>query len=179
MVNKIKTNKDFIAKILSILAIALTAPEIINLLSQNFNNVVFNLILHGTLILSAIYILVLLFTKKELNIKTLLIPTLLIYGGVLANNIRGLIENNSWSYVYYIALYACIIIFYVLVMLNNNKTFKYILFMLFIIILAMNLLSVFTGSYIGLARLIIGLIIVFNLYLTIELKEEEKENEEN
>ena len=173
MVNKIVSNKNIIAEILSVLAIALFIPEIINLFNQDFRDVVFTLILYSTAILSAVYILVLLLTKKELTLKALIIPVILLFGGIIANCLRSVIENNSWSSVYYTALYSAAIIAYLLLAFNENrKEFKILVYILFLIILATNLLGVFSGSSISLARLIVGLIIIGNVYLSLNNKEE-------
>lgn len=173
MVNKIVSNKNIIAEILCVLAIALFIPEIINLFSRDFRDVVFTLILYSTAILSAVYILVLLLTKKELSLKALIIPVILLFGGIAVNNVRNVIEFNSWADVYYAALYSIVIIAYLLLTTNENKKeFKIVVYILFLIILASNLLGVFNGSSISLARLIVGLIIIGNVYLSLNNKEE-------
>lgn len=177
MINKIIANKNLIAKILCILAIALFVPEVIALFGQDFNNVVFTLILYSTGVLSAVYILILLLTKKELTTKALIIPVALLFGGPLASYIRNMIELNSWSYPYYIALYGAAIAMFVVMAFCNKKEIKYVVFMLFLIILTLNLLSVFNGSSIGAARLILGLIIIGNVYLNLDNKGEEEKNE--
>ena len=179
MVNKIVSNKNIIAEILCVLAIALFIPEIINLFSRDFRDVVFTLILYSTAILSAVYILVLLLTKKELTLKALILPVVLLFGGVAANNLRNVIEANSWSSVYYTALYIAAIIAYFLLTFNENKKeFQIVVYILFLIILATNLLGVFGGGAMSLARLTIGLIIIGNVYLNLNNKEEEN-NENN
>lgn len=176
MINKIISNKNLIAEILLILAIALLAPEIIALFGQDFTNSIFTLILHVTAILSAVYLLVLLLTKKELSNKALLIAVALLFAGPLTSNIRGLIEFKTWNYPYYIALYGAAILFYVLLLVSENKKLPYIVYILFMIILSFNLLAVFNGSSTGLARLIIGLIIIGNVYLNLT-QGKEKEDE--
>ena len=176
MINKIKANKNLIAKILCILAIALFVPEIIALFGQDFSNAVFSLILYSTATLSAVYILILLLTKKELTAKALIFPVALLFAGPLATYIRNMIDLNSWSYPYYIALYGAAIAMYVIMAFCDKKEIKYVVFMLFLIILTLNLLSVFGGSSVGAGRLIIGLIIIGNVYLNLD-KGEEKENE--
>lgn len=179
MVNKIISNKNIIAEILSVLAIALFIPEIINLFNQDIQDVVFTLILYSTAILSAVYILVMLLTKKELTLKALIIPVILLFSGIVANNLRNVIEFNSWSSVYYTALYTAAIIAYLLLAFNSSKKeYKIAVYILFLIILATNLLGVFNGSTISLARLIIGLIIIGNVYLDLNNKEEAN-NENN
>lgn len=177
MIKKLISNKELIAKIALIVAIALVIPSIISLFAQDFSNSVFRLILNATLILSAIYLLVLLFTKKELNTKSLLIPVILLFAGELAVNINDLITENSWRYPYYIALYGAAIIAYVMLVFNSNKKVKYVTYTLFLIILTFNLLAMFTGSTTGLARLIIGLTILGNVFLSLDMKEEN--NNEN
>ena len=173
MVNKIVSSKNIIAEILCVLAIALFIPEIINLFNQDFRDVVFTLILYSTAILSAVYILVLLLTKKELTIKALILPVILLFGGVAANSLRSVIEFNSWANVYYTALYIAAIIAYVLLAFNENKKeFQIVVYILFLIILATNLLGVFGGGAMSLARFIIGLIIIGNVYLCLNNKEE-------
>jgi hypothetical protein len=173
MVNKIVSSKNIIAEILCVLAIALFIPEIINLFNQDFRDVVFTLILYSTAILSAVYILVLLLTKKELTLKALILPVILLFGGVAANSLRNVIEFNSWSSVYYTALYIAAIIAYFLLAFNENKKeFQIVVYILFLIILATNLLGVFGGGAMSLARLIIGLIIIGNVYLNLNNKEE-------
>lgn len=179
MVNKIVANKNIIAEILCILAIAMFVPEIINLFGQNFEDVVFTLILHTTAILSAIYLLVMLLTKKELTNKALIIAVILLFVGPALSNVRNLIDFNSWSSVYYIALYSAAIIFTILLAFNDKKEIKYVVYLLFLVILSLNLLGVFGGSAISLARLVIGLIIIGNIYLNLNNKVEEKQNESN
>ena len=67
----------------------------------------------------------------------------------------------------------------VLVAFNENKKeFQIVVYILFLIILATNLLGVFGGGTMSLARLIIGLIIIGNVYLNLNNKEEEN-NENN
>lgn len=176
MISKIITNKIIIAKILCVLAIALFVPEVIALFGQDFQASVYSLIYHSTAILSAVIILILLFTKKELSNKALIIPVALLFGGHLLNNIRNMIDYNSWSYPYYIALYGAAILFFVLLAFNNKKEIRYITYLLFLVILAFNLLGVFGGSSVSLGRLIIGLIIIGNVYLNLD-NEGEKINE--
>lgn len=178
MIKKIISNKELIAKIALIVAIALITPQIISLFAQDFTNNAFRLILNGTLILSAAWILVLLFSNKELNTKSLLIPVILLFAGELAMNINDLIVENSWRYPYYIVLYGMAIVAYIIFAFNNNKKVKYVLYTLFLIILTFNLLGVFTGSTTSLARLIIGLTILGNIYLSLDMKgENNNENE--
>ena len=179
MINKIVANKNIIAKVLSILAIAMFVPEIINLFSRDFDAVIFTLILHSTAILSAIYILVMLCTNKELSVKSLIIPVCLLFAGPLASNINNLIAANSWSSVYYIALYGTAIVLYILLAFNENKKIKYAVYILFLIILSLNLLGVFGASAVSLGRLIIGLIIIGNVYLNLDNKVEDSNNENN
>ena len=179
MINKIVTNKIIIAKVLLILAIALFVPEIINLFSQDFEDVVFTLILHSTAILSAIYLLVMLFTNKELSVKALVSPACLLFVGPATSNVRNLIDYNTWSSVYYIALYGAAIVAFILLAFCDNKKIKYVVYMLFLVILTLNLLGVFNGSAISLARLIIGLIIIGNVYLNLNNKVEDENNENN
>lgn len=180
MIEKIVKNKNVIAIILSILAMALVAPEIINLFNQDINDSWVSLVLNGTVVLSAVFILILALSKKEFGIKSLLLPVIFLYSGSIINSVRNIIDFNSWSSVYYLALYGALVVAYILLMLNNNKTLKYVVYMLFIIVLSLNLLAVFNGSATGLARFVLGLIIVGNVYLELGCnKKEVKENEEN
>lgn len=177
MVKKIISNKNLIAKFLSLLAIALILPEVINLFRQNFNDNVFYLILHISAIVCGVIIFLMSNKNAEVTKNKLLIPTLLLFGGPLALNIRHLIQFNSWSYPYYIALYGAAIIMYFIFLANDKQEIKFIVYLLFAIILSMNLLGVFGGSQTSLARLILGIIIIGNVYLS-ERKGEDENNEE-
>lgn len=180
MIEKIVKNKSVIAIILSILAMALVAPDIINTFNQSINDSWPTLVLYGTVVVSAVFILILGLTKKEFGIKSLLLPVIFLYSGTIINLVRNIIEFNTWSSVYYLALYSALLIAYILLMLNNNKTLKYVLYVLFLIVLCMSLLAVFNGSQTGLARFVLGLIIIGNVYLELDYKKKEEEkNEEN
>ena len=180
MLEKILKNKELIAKILCIVAIALVLPELISMFNQNFTDNIYSLLLYASYIGSALYLLILLLRKKELTVKSMIIAVILLFAGLVVTQINNLVEFNNWATVYYIALYALTIIFYLIFAFNNNEKIKIIVYLLFLIVLAFNLTSVFGGSTIGFARLILGLIILTNLYLNSNKeKEEEKLNEEN
>ena len=180
MLEKILKNKELIAKILCIVAIALVLPELISMFNQNFTDNIYSLLLYASYIGSALYLLILLLRKKELTVKSMIIAVILLFAGLVVTQINNLVEFNNWATVYYIALYALTIIFYLIFAFNNNEKIKIIVYLLFLIVLAFNLTSVFSGSTIGFARLILGLIILTNLYLNSNKeKEEEKLNEEN
>lgn len=180
MIHKIIKNKDLIVKVLSILAIALIIPDLVSLFAYDIKDSIYSLISVATVIACGILILVMSLSKKELTNKVLFIATILLFSGSIVTQARTLFVLENWISIYYIALYACIIIFFFILAFDFNEKVKIIVYMLFLITLTDYLLGVFTGSGSSLARLILGLIIIGNVYLNLNKGEEkETENEEN
>lgn len=177
MTKKLIENKRIIFIVLTILSIALLTSVIIPLFGYSFDNIVLNFVASVTALAAAVWILVMLLLKKALTINYLLFPTVFLFIGPLTINFNSIMDNNEYinhySYVFDIVLYGLAILFFLIFMLNRTKGITYTLCILFIIILAFDLLSVFNGSPSSLARLIIGSIILINVHLDLKKTDNE------
>lgn len=180
MLEKIIQNKKVITIILSIVGIALVGPDIIELLPKDINSNVYYFILYSTLVCSLVYVLIFALTDRELDNFSLICPVCFLYGGPLVCALYNILEANSTTYIYHLALYTFAISIYIIYVLNSKRVkLKVASYVAISIVLAINLVAVFSGSTNSLARLIMGSIILFNIYLNSSKEKEEVVKNEN
>ena len=179
MLQKFIKNKDLVTIIASIVGIALVAPDIIGLLGQEITTYVYHLVLYATLVCALVYVLVYALLNKELDNKSLICPLSLLYAGPIVVSLYNILEAEAYSNIYYLALYTFAIVIFILFVIYKKTKLKIAVYVTISIILAFNLVSVFTGSANSLARLIMGLLIVFNLHVNSSKEKKEESKNEN
>lgn len=166
MKQKIIDNQNVILVIASIVAAALVVPSIIGLFGNQLNAAsIIYLIVYGLYVATNAVILYLAFKKKDFSLKLLLIPVILFEGASLIPQIYTLINNNTWSTIFYIALYASVLIVYIVNCVKENCKLKIAFYILLLICAAFNLVGLFGGSTIEFSRLLTNLMICGIFYL--------------
>ncbi len=165
MKEKIIKNKNVVILIASIVASALLVPSFISLFGNQLsdNSIVF-LIVYALYLLANGAFIFFVVTKKELSVKTLLIPVVLFESAHILSNVYSLIGNNSWSSIFYLALYAGLLITYIVYMLKPNDKIIIAIFILLLICAAFSLVGLFQGSTISFSGLITYLLIAGIFY---------------
>ena len=175
MVDKIKSNKKIIFITLAIVSCACILPSIFALFaSQITDNSIISLIYYLCFVLANGAIILFMTTKNELDLKLQFIPLVIAFGGIIVLNIYNIIAFESYTYVYYIAVYLATIIVYLMYMTKLEKL-KYALYVLLAIILVFNIASTLGGSLLGLGTTILVSMFIINLFLTNQEKGEKTE----
>ncbi len=174
MIQKIENNKHIIMFVLSIISAALVIPNLLGYIFQNnfTDNIIFELVAIGLMLATVAVFLLISLKKANADNKVLALIAAFLYGSSLTSNIYNVI-NNNWNSIYYLALYAAVIIVFAVTLFCNSKYVKYALYILMLVILCYNLINVFGGNYFSGARLIIGLML---LYLKVNLDKDMGEN---
>ena len=168
----IKDNKFSLTFILASVAVALRIPSIISLEFSDISNyTICSLVSIGLFIASAI-VLALAGYKKSLG-TSLEISAVLFSASAIVGYVYD-IMNDSYSAVYYIALYGLFAILILFKGLAKNEMSKMLLWIVSITILVIGIVGTFSGSLSAAAYLIVAALIVFNNYFT---EEEKLENE--
>lgn len=166
MKDKLVQNKNIIILVAEIVAAALLVPGFISLLGNQVNDsAVFNFIQYGLYIATSLLLIFYVVTKKEITLKALIAPLILFVAAQMVNNVYNLILNNSWSSIFYLALYASVLITFIIYVMKPAKNLKYAVMILFLVCIAFNLSGLFNGSLIDFSRLITNLIFCSILYL--------------
>jgi len=174
MKDKLIQNKNIIILIAAIVACALLVPSFIGILGNEITSQsVTSLVISVATLLANLFFIFCFITKKDINKKLLIIPIAIFEGALLVGQIYSIIQYNSWSSIYYAALYAAVIIIYVIYFFKSNSILKITLYILFAICMAFDLLNVFQGSNVDFSRLITNLIFIGNLYLISEEGEQQ------
>ena len=175
MIDKIKSNKKIIFIILAIVSCACIIPSIFAILGNDINDSsITTLVYYLCLIIANLLIIFFVFTKNELDLKLQLIPLVIAFGGIIVINVFNMIKYDSYSTIYYIAIYAAAIIVYLLYISKLEKL-KYALYVLLAIILVFQIASALSGSLFGIGILILVSIFAINLFLQNQEKGEKTE----
>ena len=165
MKEKFIENKRVILLIASIVAAALLVPTFISFFGNAINDrTVINMIIYLALLAADLVFLFYAFKQKEINSKLLLIPVILITSAGLLENIYAIITNNDWSAIFFAALYAGILVVYIIYMSNNCDKLKIALYILLLICMCFNLTAAFSRSTVEMSKLITNLICITCLY---------------
>ena len=166
MKEKVIQNKGIITLIAAIVSAALLVPSFISFFGDEINDVnVVRLVIYCLILTTDLLFICYYVAKKEFDLKALIAPVIIFYGAGITSNIFDTIKYNSWTAVFYAALYAAVLILYLIYYFNTSKNINIALYVLLLICIVFNVLGVFTGSAIECSRLIINLIIIGNLYL--------------
>ena len=174
MKEKVIQNKRIIILIASIVSIALLVPSFISFFGNPINDgSIINVIIYILLLLSGLIFVLYYITKKDIDKKTLIAPIAVFEAAGLVGSIYSIIRNNSWSAVYFAALYASVLILYLIYYFKGAKILKIALYILLLICIVFNLLDVFNGNNVEFSRLILNLIFIGSLYFIPEGGEQE------
>ena len=174
MKEKVIQNKRIIVLIASIVSIALLVPSFISFFGSPINDVsIISVTIYILLLLSALAFVLYYITKKDIDKKTLIAPIALFEAAGLVGTISNIVRNNSWSAIYYAALYASILILYLIYYFKGTKILKIALYILILICIVFNLLDVFNGNNVEFSRLILNLIFIGSIYFIPEGGEQE------
>lgn len=166
MKEKVIHNKGIIILIASIVSAALLVPSFISFFGDEINDInVVRLVYYILLLLSGLFFVYYFIAKKEIDLKLLIAPVITFESAGILTNVFDIIKYNSWSAIYFAALYAATLVLFIIYLINKAKMIKIALYVLLLICLAFNLVNVFAGSTVELSRLIINLILIGSLYL--------------
>ena len=122
MKEKLIQNKNIIIVVASIVAAALLVPGFISLLGNQISDAtILSFIQYGLYLATSLLLIFYVVTKKEITLKLLLIPLLLFEAAAITMNVYSLVVNNSWSSIFYLALYASVLITFVIYLCNPSK----------------------------------------------------------
>lgn len=165
MKEKVIQNKRIIILIASIVSAALLVPSFINFFGNPANDVAIILVItYALLALTNLVFIIYFITKKDIDLKALIIPFILFTAAGMLEPIFGIIQADSWSSIFFLALYASVLILFLIYYFNNNKMIKIALYILSLICMAFSLLDVFGSSNVELSRLITNLILIGSIY---------------
>lgn len=165
MKEKFIENKRIVLLIASVVAAALFVPAFISFFGDAITDrsIVF-IIMYGLLLATDLVFVFYTFNKKEITTKALFIPILLFESAGILRYVYDVLTNDSWSSIFFIALYAGLLITYIFYMINNNEKLKIALYILILICLCFNLVAAFAGSIVELSMIITNLIFISSLY---------------
>lgn len=169
MKEKLIQNKNIIIFVASIVASALLVPGFISLLGNQMGDVtILSFIQYGLFIATSLLFIFYVVTKKELTLKSLLIPLILFETASIIMNVYGIVMNNSWVNIFYLALYASVLITFIIYLFKPSKYLKYAILILFLICICFNLSGLFGGSLMDFSRFITNLLFCSIFYLICE-----------
>ncbi len=166
MKEKVIQNKGIIILIASIVSAALLVPSFISFFGDVINDIlVIRLVSYSLLLLASLSFVYYFIAKKEIDLKALILPVALFESAGILTEVFNIVKYNSWSSIYYAALYTAVLILFIIYLIKQNKILKIALYILLLICMVFNLLNTFTGSNIEFSRFILNLIFVGTLYL--------------
>ena len=120
MQEKIKTNRLLLTSLFSIVAIAMTVAQVLDLFSDNLSSDnIISLISALSTVVAGLILLGFTCLKKDLSLKELFIPIALYFLCVSISNVNSLYRYNDWVYTYYLALYGALVLTYFLYVSPN------------------------------------------------------------
>ena len=166
MKEKVIQNKGIIILIASIVSAALLVPSFIAFFGEVINDVlVVRLVCYCLLLLASLTFVYYFIAKKEIDLKALILPVALFESAGILSGVFNIVKYNSWSSIYYAALFAAVLILFVIYLIKQAKMLKIALYILLLICMVFNLLDTFTGNNVEFSRFILNLIFIGTLYL--------------
>jgi hypothetical protein len=172
MLDKIKKNFNTIALIVAAVGLIFILPALVNRAVGDFtlSNIIY-FIEYG-LFAAALIIIIISASAAKSDVRALMPLAFMLYlTGLLLYYIYLIIEFSSWSTIIYAAIVILAAIFYLIP--PTSKAIEIISWVLLIALLVMGLLGVFAGDSIGVTNVSVMSIVIFDLYLYRNKKENE------
>lgn len=172
MLDKIKKNFNTIALIVAAVGLIFILPALVNRAVADFtlSNII-NFIELG-LFAAALIIIIISASAAKSDVRALMPLAFMLYlTGLLLYYIYLIIEFSSWSTIIYAAIVILAAIFYLIP--QTSKAIEIISWVLLIALLVMGLLGVFAGDSLGVTNVSVMSIVIFDLYLYRNKKENE------
>ena len=170
MLDKIKKNFNTIALIVAAVGLIFILPALVNRAVGDFT--LSNIIYFIELGLYAAALIIIIISSAKSDVRALMPLAFMLYlTGLLLNYIYLIIELSSWSAIIYAAIVILAAIFYLIP--PTSKALEIISWVLLIALLVMGLLGVFVGDSIGVTNVSVMSIVIFDLYLYRNKKENE------
>lgn len=172
MLDKIKKNFNTIALIVAAVGLIFILPALVNRAVGDFtlSNII-NFIELG-LFAAALIIIIISASAAKSDVRALMPLAFMLYlTGLLLYYIYLIIEFSSWSTIIYAAIVILAAIFYLIP--PTSKAIEIISWVLLIALLVMGLLGVFAGDSLGVTNVSVMSIVIFDLYLYRNKKENE------
>ena len=172
MLDKIKKNFNTIALIVAAVGLIFILPTLVNRAVGDFtlSNVIY--FIEFGLFAAALIIIIISASAAKSDVRALMPLAFMLYlTGLLLTYIYSIIEFSSWSAIIYAAIVILAAIFYLIP--QTSKAIEIISWILLIALLVMGLLGVFAGESIGVTNVSVMSIVIFDLYLYRNKKENE------
>ncbi len=170
MLDKIKKNFNTIALIVAAVGLIFILPALVNRAVGDFS--LSNIIYFIELGLYAAALIIIIISSAKSDVRALMPLAFMLYlTGLLLYYIYLIIEFSSWSAIIYAAIVILAAIFYLIP--PTSKALEIISWVLLIALLVMGLLGVFAGDSIGVTNVSVMSIVIFDLYLYRNKKENE------
>ena len=170
MLDKIKKNFNTIALIVAAVGLIFILPALVNRAVGDFT--LSNIIFFIELGLYAAALIIIIISSAKSDVRALMPLAFMLYlTGLLLYYIYLIIEFSSWSAIIYAAIVILAAIFYLIP--PTSKALEIISWVLLIALLVMVLLGVFAGDSIGVTNVSVMSIVIFDLYLYRNKKENE------
>ncbi len=170
MLDKIKKNFNTIALIVAAVGLIFILPALVNRAIGDFS--LSNIIYFIELGLYAAALIIIIISSAKSDVRALMPLAFMLYlTGLLLYYIYLIIEFSSWSAIIYAAIVILAAIFYLIP--PTSKALEIISWVLLIALLVMGLLGVFAGDSIGVTNVSVMSIVIFDLYLYRNKKENE------
>ena len=170
MLDKIKKNFNTIALIVAAVGLIFILPALVNRAVGDFT--LSNIIYFIELGLYAAALIIIIISSAKSDVRALMPLAFMLYlTGLLLYYIYLIIEFSSWSAIIYAAIVILAAIFYLIP--PTSKALEIISWVLLIALLVMGLLGVFAGDSIGVTNVSVMSIVIFDLYLYRNKKENE------
>ena len=170
MLDKIKKNFNTIALIVAAVGLIFILPALVNRAVGDFT--LSNIIFFIELGLYAAALIIIIISSAKSDVRALMPLAFMLYlTGLLLYYIYLIIEFSSWSAIIYAAIVILAAIFYLIP--PTSKALEIISWVLLIALLVMGLLGVFVGDSIGVTNVSVMSIVIFDLYLYRNKKENE------